>query len=439
VSIDPIAKDNRTEVTRLHALIEEQTRRESVINRIVLLLEKIDDPQKALQVIVNQIGETLELDRCMAMLFSGERAAEYTSEWCAVGVSSVIDDPDVRQYSPAPKWIKEQKCPLIINDVRNHSIAVGLEALVEKIELRSVAVIPIIYRSNIVGLFSAQQTRSYREWSSADIELLNSIAAYSGLILENLRLIKRLREADRLKDEFLSTLSHELRTPLTAINGWLDLLRENPLSEADPDFKEGLDTIAKASDVLTRVIGDLLDLSRIHLHTLTLVYSLADINVIIKNALTSLTQAVLSKNLEVRLELAGALPLTQVDEKRLQKVIWHLLSNAIKFSHEGGLVIVRTSFDKSESDEENSSKYGWISIQVEDRGDGIDPEFLPHIWDRFRQADGSTTRRFGGLGTGLALVKELVEAHNGKVEVKSSSSDGSIFTVRLPVLGSYEV
>ena len=160
-----------------------------------------------------------------------------------------------------------------------------------------------------------------------------------------------------------------------------------------------------------------------------------DLNIAVLEAEQTVRQAVIERNLDLRLELAKRLPLTSVDPHRMQQVLWNLLNNAIKFTPEGGRIIVRSRLiDASRIllNEDGGVASRWILIEVEDNGEGIPQDFLPHVWDRFRQADASSKRRHGGLGIGLALVKELVEAHEGHVEAKSEGR-GATFTVRLPV------
>ena len=185
---------------------------------------------------------------------------------------------------------------------------------------------------------------------------------------------------------------------------------------------------------------------------------LLNVNQVVASAARNVRQSALARRLDLRLELADTLPLTIADPQRVQQVLWNLLSNAIKFTPSGGQIFVRTRFfnerlarrdgeDKARveskaGDEESKAggdgtKVGggrWVEIEVEDTGEGIRADFMPYIWDRFRQADGTATRRHGGLGIGLSLVKELVEAHGGQVEAASAEGRGSCFKVRLPVI-----
>jgi len=226
--------------------------------------------------------------------------------------------------------------------------------------------------------------------------------------------------ANRTKDEFLATLSHELRTPLTAILGWSHLLRMNKLRE--PQFAHALETIERNARSQSQLIDDLLDVSRIVTGKLQIEFSTVDLSAVIEAAIESVHPALAAK--EITLETVAE-PGCRVlgDANRLQQIFWNLFTNAIKFTPKGGQVKVNAERRGSE-----------IRIKVTDSGIGISPEFLPYIFDRFRQADGSTTRAQGGLGLGLAIVRHLVELHHGRVEVHSQGKQlGSTFTVRLPI------
>nr|MDQ3818896.1 ATP-binding protein [Acidobacteriota bacterium] len=282
------------------------------------------------------------------------------------------------------------------------------------------------------------QTRAQRRWAEDDVDLLTAVATQIGSTLENARLISELREANRLKDEFLATLSHELRTPLTAIKGWVDLLSENEALEFDEELADGIEVIKNSASSLTQLISDLLDLSRIQRRVLRLERKLSDINLSILDAVQVVRSSVMSRHQDLRLELENDLPPIYVDPHRIQQIVWNLLNNAVKFTPEGGRITVRSRLIDGSGifAEDESEDSRWIAIEVEDTGEGIPQEFLPFVWDRFRQADGSSTRRHGGLGIGLALVKELAEAHGGQVSAKSAG--GATFTVRLPLKSNAE-
>ena len=228
--------------------------------------------------------------------------------------------------------------------------------------------------------------------------------------------------ANRLKDEFLSTLSHELRTPLTAIIGWSKLLIQG---DVDPEKQPlALETIVRNAQAQGQLINDLLEVSRIITGKLHLNFTPCQLQPIIEAAIESMRPTAEAKNVKIKALFEPRVGLVSGDADRLQQVVWNLLSNAVKFTRGGGMVEVR--FQRSNSH---------LEIVVADTGEGIKPDFLPHVFERFRQADGSTTRAHGGLGLGLAIVRHLVELHGGNVRAESEGEGkGASFTVRLPLL-----
>jgi signal transduction histidine kinase len=420
---------------RLFTTIQAQAEREAVVNRLVLALQQAPEPKRGVEVVVERVGRVLELDRCIAIMFSESEQSDIYGEWCNEGVSPISGDPEMLERSPVPQWLKDHRQPLVIADVHGHKLATGIEDLIEKMELQSLAVVPIMHQGRVIGSLSGHQTLRPRRWAEDDIDLLTAVATQIGSTLENARLISELREANRLKDEFLATLSHELRTPLTAIKGWVDLLSENDALQFDEELADGIEVIRNSASSLTQLISDLLDLSRIQRRVLRLERKPSDINLVILDAAQVVRPTAVARRQELRLELDEHLPMANVDPHRLQQVVWNLLNNAVKFTSEGGRIFVRSRLIDSAGImliDDESEPVRWIVIEVEDTGEGITPEFLPYVWDRFRQADGSSTRKHGGLGIGLALVKELVEAHGGQVAAKSEGG-GATFTVRLPL------
>ncbi|HEX8474803.1 MAG TPA: GAF domain-containing protein [Pyrinomonadaceae bacterium] len=421
--------------TRLFMTIQAQAEREAVVNRLLLSLQRSGDPKEKIGAVIERIGEVLELDRCIVVLFAEGEHQDYYGEWCADGVVPVTHWTDIRERSPMRYALRINRRAMHADDVRQHPLAVGIEDLIERTELKSMMIVPIMHQGRVIGSISGHQTTRQRHWAEDDIDLLMAVATHIGSTLENARLIAELREANRLKDEFLATLSHELRTPLTAITGWVDLLRESELMETNEEFADGMNAITSSAISLAQLISDLLDLSRIQRGVLRLERETFDINLAVLSAVKTVQQQASARHLNIHLELDEKLPATIVDAQRIQQVLWNLLMNAIKFTPEGGHVTVRSRYldTSAMSAEESGGRTCWIEIEVEDTGEGINADFLPFIWDRFRQADSSATRRHGGLGIGLALVKELVEAHGGQVEAVSEGR-GATFTVRLPVL-----
>jgi signal transduction histidine kinase/ActR/RegA family two-component response regulator len=235
-------------------------------------------------------------------------------------------------------------------------------------------------------------------------------------------LTEMAQDANRLKDEFLATLSHELRTPLTVIIGWSDMLL-NPKIDADR-ARQAVEVIRRNARVQGQLIEDLLDVSRIMSGKLRLTMEPVDLGAIAVATIDGLRPQAEAKDLQMHLQLSALTGQVFGDSGRLQQVMWNLVANAIKFTPEGGSVTVGLNILDTV-----------VEFFVSDTGQGISAEFLPHVFDRFRQADASSTRAFGGLGLGLSIVYQLVELHGGTVRVHSEGENrGSTFTICLPLL-----
>jgi len=245
--------------------------------------------------------------------------------------------------------------------------------------------------------------------------------------VEKEQLYRQAEESSRLKEEFLATISHELRTPLSAILGWTRMLRLGQLSE--DDHAKALDTIERNARAQAQLIDDLLDVSRIITGKLRMDVRPSEPNSFIDAAVEAVRPAAEAKGVRVQKVMdTGAISIPG-DPVRLQQVVWNLLSNAIKFTPRGGRVQIR-------SERVNSH----LEIVVSDTGQGIPPDFLPHVFDRFRQADQKTSRQHGGMGLGLAIVRHLVELHGGTVQATSAGvGHGSTFTVQLPISPIYQI
>jgi PAS domain S-box-containing protein len=242
-------------------------------------------------------------------------------------------------------------------------------------------------------------------------------------LLESEQLARAEAErASRMKDEFLATLSHELRTPLNAVLGWATILRAQ--KDVDAEMNQGLEAIDRNARAQAQIIDDLLDMSRIISGKLRLDVQQLDLPAVVLEAIDTMRPSAAAKGVRLQTVIDPLNASVSGDPNRLQQIFWNLLSNAIKFTPRGGQVQVL--LERLDS---------YVEVSVIDTGEGISPDFLPYIFNRFQQADASTTRRHGGLGLGLAIVKNLVELHGGTVRAKSGGiGKGATFVVNLPLL-----
>lgn len=308
--------------------------------------------------------------------------------------------------------------------------------------VRSYLAVPVVSRSGEVigGLFFGHSTPDV--FTERTEQLIAGVAAQAATAIDNARLYEDVRRAARdreqlldaeraarseaervniMKDEFLATLSHELRTPLSAILGWSQLLASGQMG---PDeVKEGLETIERNARAQTQLIEDLLDMNRIVSGKVRLDVQRTDLASIVNAAVESVRPSADAKGIRLQKIIDPLAGPVSGDPNRLQQVVWNLLTNAIKFTPKGGKVDVLVERVNSH-----------LEVTVHDSGQGIAPEFLPHVFERFRQADSSTTRKYGGLGLGLSIVKQLVELHGGSVRAKSAGEgQGATFIVALPL------
>jgi signal transduction histidine kinase/ActR/RegA family two-component response regulator len=288
--------------------------------------------------------------------------------------------------------------------------------------VRSYLAVPVKSRSGEVlgGLFFGHSRAGV--FVATHEQLVAGIASWAGLALDNAGLYRQAQIANRTKDEFLATLSHELRTPLNAVLGWSHMLRTGTLPLELQ--RRAYDAIERNARAQAQLVDDLLDVSRIVSGRLSLSMSDIDLTVVVQSAIDTVRPTIAAKGLELEVAEPPVLrPIVGGDADRLRQVFWNLLSNAVKFTPRGGRILVRIGVRDQVAE-----------VVVEDSGQGIAPGFLAHVFERFRQADSTASRRHGGLGLGLAIVRHLVEAHGGAVAAASpGEGQGAVFTVRLPV------
>jgi PAS domain S-box-containing protein len=312
--------------------------------------------------------------------------------------------------------------------------------------IQSIMTVPLIAHDRKLGVLTFCFTAdSARRYNSTHLALAKELAHRAAFAVDNAQLYHHAQEANRVKDEFLAILSHELRSPLNPILGWSKLLQVRKFNETS--LMQGLQTIERNAKLQTQLIDDLLDVARILRGKLSLEVEPVDLELAIDAALETVHLAAVAKSIQIQTYIDPQVGAVAGDAGRLQQVIWNLLSNAVKFTPEGGRVEVRLERkaegrrQTAELDTQPSAlcplPSAFAEITVSDTGKGISAEFLPHVFDYFRQADSKTTRKFGGLGLGLAIVRHIVELHGGTVWADSPGEDqGATFTVSLPLLKS---
>jgi PAS domain S-box-containing protein len=286
---------------------------------------------------------------------------------------------------------------------------------------KSIMIVPLVTQGRTVGVLTFVASESGRRYDDEDLVLAQDLAGRAALAISNARLYHESQESSRLKDDFLTTMSHELRTPLNAILGWAGLLTTQNLDSKTTT--QALQTIERNARAQVRLIEDLMDVSRIITGKLRLDIRPVVLSAVVEAAVDAVRPTAQAKDIRLQMLLDPQAGPVSGDPDRLQQVIWNLLSNALKFTPKEGRVQVRLERINSH-----------VEITVTDNGQGISPEFLPHVFDRFRQADASHTRSVGGLGLGLAIVRQLVELHGGTVQAQSPGiGEGSTFVVSLPL------
>jgi PAS domain S-box-containing protein len=289
---------------------------------------------------------------------------------------------------------------------------------------------PMAVMGRIIGTIEVQSYKkaAYREEHATAMRMATNLTAVA---IENVRLLERestarasAEESNRLKDEFLATVSHELRTPLTAILGWSRMLQGGSL-ETDMATR-AIETIKRNAKVQAQIIDDILDVSRIITGNLYLELHPIELPPVLESAINVVRPTAEAKGIQIEVNFEPEPAAVSGDSNRLQQVFWNLLSNAVKFTPAGGKVMVHLRHVDSK-----------VEIEVADTGQGITSEFLPFVFDRFRQADSTSTRQHGGLGLGLAIARHLIEIHGGSIEARShGEGQGATLTVRLPLVGS---
>jgi PAS domain S-box-containing protein len=402
---------------------EEATRRLESVQIITEAALAHTSTNELLDEMLMRIRAVLYVDT-VAILLVEERGQELFA-WAAKGLEEEVEQglrlPIGRGFAGR---IVAARHPVVIDDLDRADV---LNPLLREKGIKSMLGVPLLIEGRVIGVIHVGTLRP-RRFNEEDTRLLQLIADRIALVIDHTRLYDVERkaraeaeEASRAKDEFLATLSHELRTPLTPIIGWVHMMRGGVLSAAKTEH--GLAVVDKNCYALTRLINDLLDMSAILSGKMHIERKMIPIAAVVEEAVETMRAEATGRSIEIEVvPFESDAVMVFGDRTRLAQVFWNLLHNAVKFSDTGTRVRIVCEADSREA-----------RVYVEDDGQGISPEFLPFVFERFRQADGSKTRLYGGLGLGLALVKSFVEAHGGHVLAMSRGlRRGSRFTVHLP-------
>jgi signal transduction histidine kinase/ActR/RegA family two-component response regulator len=422
-----------TEWSGIVSDIDEKKRHEErteFLNRASELLSSSLDYDRTLRTLARLCVPALG-DWCAIHLSAGgtdyERVAVEHSDPARVRFVEAIDD----RARPAPSndpivQVMQTGKPHLVEQVTDEMLVTyggpeeRLHAL-RTLGFRSWVIAPMVSGGQTLGTLTVVHGESGRRYSEADLPFLEDLARRAATAIVNARLFEAAEAANRTKDEFLATLSHELRTPLTSIAGWAQMLEAGISDEQTQRL--AVETIVRSARTQAELIDDLLDLSRVVAGTLRLQVTTVDLGPIVQDVLVAARPAADAKGLKLTMEDSAPTILVRGDERRLRQVVWNLVTNAVKFTEPGGAIEIRLSMHDRNA-----------RLEVCDTGRGIDASFLPHVWDRFRQADSSTSRQHGGLGLGLAVVRHLVELHGGTVSVASEGPDrGSTFAIEIPL------
>ncbi len=331
-----------------------------------------------------------------------------------------------RAARPAPEHdaihqiLRTRKPHLVAEISERGSVPNEQGELLHGLGFRSCVIVPMIARGRTLGALTLVYGDSGRRYAEHDVPLVEDLARRAAVAIDNARLYEAAEAANRAKDEFLATLSHELRTPLTAISGWAHMLDLGMTDEATT--KLAISTIIRSAKAQAELIDDLLDLSRVVAGTLRLNVVDIDLAILIGEVVLAAKPAADARSIQLQVTTPPQPVMVRGDDRRLRQIVWNLVTNAVKFTDAGCVHVTLSAVGSN------------AHVEVMDTGRGIDASFLPHVWDRFRQADSSLSREFGGLGLGLAVVKHLAELHGGTVDAASGGlGQGSTFRVALPL------
>lgn len=437
-------------------ILQERNQRLDLLYETTQSLLSSTQPLTLISSLFNKLKDALELDVYFNYLIDNDRNQLHLVSYDGVS-ESIAQEIEWLEYGQA-----------ICGTVAQHgqqTVCASIPGsqdpktdLIRSLEITAYSCQPLIAQGHLFGTI-AFGSRRRNQFTSAEINLMQALCDQMAIALDRSQLLislqqqaDQLRQANRIKDEFLAVLSHELRSPLNPILGWAKILQTRQQDAAKTQY--ALETIERNAKLQAQLIEDLLDVSRILQGKLSLTTGLVGLPFTIKAALETVRLAAEAKSIQIQTTFEPNVGQVLGDPSRLQQVVWNLLSNAVKFTPQGGKVQVRLeqieeagvreegeiashSSDNLTTSLPHLSNTAYAQLTVTDTGKGISADFLPYVFDYFRQADSTTTRRFGGLGLGLAIVRHLVELHGGTVQATSPGDEqGATFVVRLPIMAA---
>lgn len=451
--------------------LTKQIAQERLLNQVTTRIRKSLDLSVVMETAITQVREFLELDRLVIYKFEPPKvktpklfrfqpsSQNYQQhKGCIVYEAKATENiPSVLNYQEKNCLTRNSQCwekyrqgfVLVVDDVdKTYALEECLLNFLKENQVRAKLAAPIIFEEKLWGLLIAHQCHTPREWTESEKNLLTSVAEQLAIAIHQAELMRSLTQekqtleqrviertmalhdalvaaeaASRIRSEFLATISHELLTPLTYVIGMSSTLLRWPLGELSPRQRDYLQTIHDSGEHLLAMINDILDLSQIEAGKTVLNISEFSLVRIAEGIIESLKEKATAEQITLKLDLQinPRCDRFTADMRRVEQILWNLLTNAIKFTPEGGTVTLRL----------------WVEddtaiFQIEDTGIGISEEQLPLLFEKFQQLDTPYRRRYGGTGLGLALTKQLLELHRGRIEVESTVGIGSIFTVWIP-------
>ncbi len=421
-----------TDQRRAEKEIRDQAERGSLINELTRRIRQDLDPKAIMRRTVTSVGESTSADRCLMRLVQGEEVGFVAEEWTRAGVT-----PVGRQTALPPPLARlsqrsaREDTPLSIPDVMNDHRLTPEEAadIVARLGARAYLAAPMWMGARLVGWLVLHTTEGPRSWTARDIAVTQALARNVGPALlqaqsyaQEQEMVRKLRELDEAKTDFVSSVSHELRTPLTSITGYLEMLIDGDAGPMTPQQLELLGVVDRNSQRLFVLIEDLLTLSRIESGKLRMARESVDLAAVITDVHKAVLPLLAGRSLALDVDVAADLGTIVGDSGHLERVVLNLLTNAIKFTPDGGRVgIVGRAVD------------GIVRVSVADNGIGIPEDEQARLFTRFFRSSRAQERAIQGTGLGLAIVKSIVEQHGGSIVVESTPDVGTTVTVTLPV------